>query len=108
MKSMTFKLDETMVNNLQRAAVEMDSRSFLVERMMKNNAEDATFLNSPIFNAYHDKYAESFLEFELMKEQISDQVIPESCRKQDLKWVVDYATGIMTVNVDDSCVIPEE
>lgn len=106
MRQISFKMDENIVINLQRASWKWTA-ALLIERMIKNQENDPGFLKSPVFKAYQSEYTDAYMEFEMLKDSISKTVIPEYLRAHDLKWSIDYSACTITIDVMCDCEIPE-
>lgn len=72
-----------------------DNVTFLIEQ----NKDDPSFINSPLFESYHDKEIAKKLEYETMKQKLIDTYIPEDIKAKQHTWNMDFTNKQLTVEV---------
>lgn len=109
MKTVKIKLPQEVVNEVQRAGLEMSSRQGVVDRYFEKHMddEDALAFGSKPFRHFMSLLAEAEAEFELAKEAITDEFMPEYLKNHECEWNLDYNTRIMTITIKCDCDIPE-
>ena len=72
-----------------------DNVSFLIEQ----HKDDISFIDSPLFEKYHDREIAKKLEYETMKQQLVDTYIPEEIKNRQYSWQMDFANKQLIIEV---------
>ena len=92
MRTIDIELPQEVVNEVQRAGLE---------------DADASALDAKPFKHFMSLLAEAEAEFELAKDAITNEYMPEYLKGHECDWNLDYNTRIMTITVKCDCEIPE-
>jgi len=91
-KKFTVDLSEEQVNYLQRLGTEVDSKVFLIDRMMANHAADTdtALFDSIPFKHLMDGYEEARAAWEFAKAELQrtylDEKVKEATGKDDVQY----------------------
>lgn len=107
MKKIQINIPEDIVNKIQRNHSEVDSRMLLIDRLMDTHKDTPDFIDSPIFKRYHDEFVEFSTEFDMRKQELTKNYIPEYLLEHQINWSLDYDTCILNVEILCDCEIPE-
>lgn len=109
MRKLTIVLPQEVVNEVQRAALEMNARQGVIDRYLEKHMEDedSKAIDSKPFKHFMTLLAEAESEFELAKETISKEYIPSFLAEHSLEWELDYSSNIMTITILCDCEIDE-
>jgi hypothetical protein len=109
MKTFTISLPEDAVNVVERAAYELNTRQSVVDRYLDRHATDPdeSAINSKPFVYFMSLLAEAEASFEIAKQEIQRNYIPEWLNGHAFDWNLEYMTKLITVTVNCDCDIPE-
>ena len=109
MRTIDIELPQEVVNEAQRAGLEAQSRQGVIDRYFEKHMrdDDASALGAKPFKHFMSLLAEAEAEFELAKDAITNEYLPEYLKNHECEWNLDYNTHIMTVTVKCDCEIPE-
>lgn len=109
MRQLMIELPQETVNEVQRAGLELNARQGVIDRYLEKhmNDENSEAIDSKPFKHFMSLLAESESEFELAKDAITREYIPDYLQSHNVEWELDYATRIMTINILCDCDIPE-
>jgi hypothetical protein len=85
-------IDEDLINKVQRAGVEVDGRMNIINYLMSDHKDDPSFLDSALFQHYHEQYFDSNTTFNLYKQEIQN-TIPQlvALKQYNFNWNLDYS-----------------
>lgn len=64
-----------------------DNVSFLIEQ----HKDDASFIDSPMFEKYHDKEIAKKIEYENLKDELTKRYVPEDIKAaNNYSWQMDF------------------
>lgn len=72
-----------------------DNVAFLIDQ----NKEDSSFVDSPLFEKYHDREIAKKLEYESMKQELVDKYIPEDIKSKQYSWQMDFVNKQLVIEV---------
>lgn len=70
-----------------------------VALLIDQHKDDPTFLDSPLFEKYHDKEIAKKLEYETMKEELTKKYIPEDLVNTQYSWQMDFVNKQLVIEV---------
>jgi hypothetical protein len=97
MKTFTIELDQEIVNTIQKLDFEVKAREFIIRTIIESKNE----INPETFKKYHEEYVDYFSQFEMAKQMVSTELVPEPLRIHSIQWVVDYTSK--TLNITQNC-----
>lgn len=109
MKTIIIDIPGEIVTPLERASFEINTRQAVIDRYLEKhmNDTDSSAIDSKPFNHFMSLLAKAEAEFELQKQEVSKQFIPEYLADHMVEWNLDYSTKEMTINILCDCDIPE-
>lgn len=109
MRTIDIELPQEVVNEVQRAGLEAKSRQGVIDRYFEKHLEDndASALDAKPFKHFMSLLAEAEAEFELAKDAITDEYLPDYLKNHECDWTLDYNTCVMTITIKCDCEIPE-
>lgn len=109
MRIIEIKIPQNVVDEIQRSSLEVNARQGVIDRYFEKhmNDEDSSALDSKPFMHFMSLLAEAETEFELAKNEITKNYIPEYLQNHNIEWNLDYSTSILTVIINCDCEIPE-
>ena len=77
MEKFTFELTEEQINYLQRLGNEVDTKIFLIDRMMANhvNDTDLSLFESKPFKHFMSEYEKAYAMWEMAKQEFEKNVV---------------------------------
>lgn len=96
---------QELVNYIERLQYEVDAYKDVITTLMNAHVgdSDGAFVNSAVFTSYSEKFAEAKAEYELAKEQMTQQYIPSCLTEHNTSWALDFATCQLTITVNCEC-----
>lgn len=109
MKKIIVEVPQEVTNELQRASMEANARQGVIDRYLEKHMDDADgfAIEAKPFKHFMSLLAEAETEFELAKETVTKEYVPEYLQSHDIEWELDYGTNILTIIVKCNCYIPE-
>lgn len=109
MKTLVIEIPEETVNELQRCEFEINARQGVIDRYLDKHMKDndSSAIESKPFKHFMSLLAEAEAEFELAKNKVTEEFLPEYLKGHECDWIVDYTTKNMTITVKCNCDIPE-
>lgn len=97
MKTYTIKINQEQANYLQRLGIEVEGKSFLIDRMFANHAmdEDTMLFDSVPFKHFMSEFEKAKAEFDLAKTEFQntflDKEVAKITGKEDniYSWQID-------------------
>lgn len=107
MKTITVLVDQQDINEVQRAGFEVDGRRGVIDRYLEKhmNDVDESAINSKPFIHFMSLLCESEAHYELAKQRLEENYIPDFLKGHSYNWNLDYATKEMTITVLCDCAI---
>lgn len=105
MKSFTVNVNQELVNYIERLAYEESSYKDVIMTLleMHKGDPDGSSIDNPVFKAYQEKYANAKAEYEMAKNQITEEYIPDCLKEHKTEWNLDFATGELKISVLCEC-----
>ena len=99
------EVNQEMVNYVERLSYEESSYKDIITTMleMHKGDPDGSAIDNPVFKAYQEKYAKAKAEYEMAKQQITRDFVPECLQDHQTDWNLDYATCELTITVYCDC-----
>ena len=72
-----------------------DNVTFLIEQ----HKDDASFIDSPLFEKYHDREIAKKVEYENMKHELTEKFIPEEIKSRQYSWQMDFENKQLVIEV---------
>ena len=97
---MRIKVDDELMNQLQRAHFDVQTRQSIITTLMENHAIDgnSSVLQSEAFSTYHKELELAFANLELLKSAITAEYIPDEAKAQnDARWEADFSSGELVI-----------
>lgn len=91
----TIQLPEDLVIRVKRLQYEVDARRGLIEFLLNKQCD----INSNTFKDYHDEYINKHVEFEQLKQLITNTYVAPNLTAEELKhttWNIDFETNELT------------
>lgn len=98
MKTIEITVPEEIRNMVQKANVERDSRRDILTYIMANSNIN---ISEERFEKYQKEYDEKFLAFEQAKNFIEKEYVMPAAEGKASSWSLDYATCIVTININE-------
>ena len=94
------KVNQETVDYLQRLHYEVESREDIIQRIIEAHAldEDASVISSAQFRKYQEELSELKAEYEIAKQEVTNQYIPDEVKKENASWQLDFQTSTLTIN----------
>ena len=94
------KIDENFVTLLERAHYEYFTMKDNVTFLIEQHKDDATFIDSPLFEKYHDREIAKKLEYETLKHELTEKYVPEEIKATNqYSWNMDFENKQLIVEV---------
>lgn len=87
------KLDSKFCNELQKAMIESNAFKDAINTMINMHRFDETdeFIDSAVFKKYNSQYVEAFSRYELLKDMLTDDYIPDDVKaRKSYSWAVNF------------------
>lgn len=104
-KTMTLEVNQELVNYIERLSYEEASYKDIILTMLEIHKGDAdgSAVDNPVFRAYQEKYSKAKAEYELAKERITKEYIPDCLKNHQTDWNLDFETNVLTITVSCDC-----
>jgi|GEM_PF-1260961 len=98
MKNFAMKVNSETVDYLERLSFELEGMSRIIKELITDNANNPAILESETFVLYNKKYNERVAAYELGKNELINNYIPEEIMKANAvaNWNLDFTSGILT------------
>ena len=105
MKKFTVEVNQELVNYIERLSYEESSYKDVIMTMLEAHKgdPDGSTIDNPVFKAYQEKYSRAKAEYELAKQKVTDEYIPDCLKEHQTEWNLDFATNVLTVSVLCEC-----
>ena len=105
MKQITITVNQELVNYIERLSYEEASYKDIIVTLLEahKNDADGSAIDNPVFKSYQEKYAKAKSEYELAKNQITKEYIPECLINHNYDWNLDFSTNELTITVNCDC-----
>lgn len=103
MEVYTVVIPDEVRDMVQRAGLEYNQKKSVISGLLEDHRydEDASFIDSEIFQAYESKMAKAMYAFDSLKKQIEKEYMPDEVKGRNCKWNLDYDTCEMTFRVTE-------
>lgn len=105
MRKFTVECPQDLLDQLERLNYELSMEGMVIDRFLDRHANEPEALDSPIFQKYMQSSAEKTVEYELLKEQVSQEVLKDLVG-HEYNWQLNFLTGQVEVTVLCDCDIP--
>ncbi len=102
MRKITVKCPEELLNQLERLNYELSMEGTVIDRYLDRHFSDTAALEAPIFKKYMKSVAEKTVEYELLKEEISQHVLSDLVG-HEYNWQLNFLTGEIEVDILCDC-----
>lgn len=107
MKTIQVVIPEEIVNEIERCQYEVNSRQGVIDRYLERhmNDNDGSAIESAPFQHFMSLLSEAETEYEMAKERVTKEFVPDILKEHQIEWSLDFLTGIMTINILCDCEI---
>lgn len=85
-------------NSLEAANYFTNAKANILERILTN---ENLGVSKDLFSQYCDEYIEAFINYELLKREVSERYIaPLKKYTNDIDWNIDFSSSLMTIEAD--------
>lgn len=98
----TYEIAEEVIIDLERHSYEVESLKAVIKSIISDISTTDAVLKGPAYNHYQKKYQDAFAEYEILKQEVLRNVLPEDVRANMQDWNIDFGTGILTVNMKEN------
>lgn len=104
-KAFEVEVTEELANYIEKLDYEAMAYKDIIITMLEahKNDQDSSCIDSPVFKAYQEKFSNAKAEFDLAKNSITNEFIPDCLKGHKIDWNLNYSTKILTVNVYCDC-----
>ena len=97
-------IDGDIMTALEKIHYEVNMRQHIIEHLIELHSNDANFINTPLFQKYEDKYYETYMEYEILKNQFNEYLLEilktdNELYKSDFTWTI-QSFLLNTVRID--------
>lgn len=109
MRKLQIECPDELVDELQRTYYKITTTQAIVDRYLDRHSTDSnsSALDSDVFNGFMAKLVEQETKYDLLKQEVTNHVLPEYIRDHQLNWNLNFSTGIIDIDILCDCVIPE-
>lgn len=93
---------EDLLIQLERLNYEISMEGTVVDRFLDRHLNEPEALNSPIFKQYMQNLAEKNVEYELLKEEVTQSVL-QNLTGHQFNWQLNFLTGQIEVEILCDC-----
>lgn len=101
MNTIEITINNETVDYMERLSYEVEGAKRVIKELISDNDLNPIILEGEIFKKYNERYEEKFAAFEIAKQQLERDYIPEVLKSINTRWNLDFGTGIMTITVLD-------
>lgn len=101
METVKVKINQDTINYLQRLHFEVESRQDVIQRIIEAHMKDdnADILESKVLKKYSEELSELKAEYEIAKQQVTEQYVPSELKSDMYFWNIDFQAGVMSIGV---------
>ena len=93
-------IDEQFAVMLEKAHYEYNTIRDNVAFLIEQHKDDASFIDSPLFEKYHDREIAKKIEYEALKDELVKKYIPDDIiATNQYSWSMDFENKQLTVEV---------
>lgn len=92
-------IDEKFATLLEKLHYEYFTMKDNVTFLIEQHKDDVDFIDSPMFEKYHDREIAKKLEYENMKHQLAERYIPEDIKNMQYSWQMDFENKQLVIEV---------
>lgn len=102
MRKIEIKIKQEVIDYLQRLHFEVEARKDIIQRIIEAHAydENTDILDSKAFKKYDRELSEMKAEYELAKQEVTKEYVPDEFKGANIIWNIDFQTAVMTIEVD--------
>lgn len=107
MKTIKFELPDETVNEVERCQYEVNARQGVIDRLFEKHKDDAdaSMLDSKPFKHFMTQLAEAEAEYEMAKNRITEEFVPDELKEHQVEWNLDFQTHEITITILCDCEI---
>lgn len=104
-KIIKIEVNQELVNYIQRLHFEKETRQEVIRTLIENhqNDIDASVLESSAFKTYSEQLSATTMEYELAKQEMSNQFVPECLANHQYEWNLDFGANELRITVHCDC-----
>ena len=95
----TIDVQENFAVMLEKLHYEYNTMKENVTFLIDQHKDDSSFIDSPLFEKYHDREIAKKLEYESMKQELVDTYVPEDVKNRQYSWQMDFANKQLVIEV---------
>ena len=105
MKEYKIEVQKDIAEYMERLSYEISARADIVTMLLENHKydNDASVLLSKAFKVYSEQLGELKAEFELVKNEFAETMIPKVFKGHEYEWSLDYKTRTLTIKLLCNC-----
>lgn len=105
MREYKIEVKSELTEYLERLSYEIASRKDIITMLIEKHKddEDASVLESKAFKVYSEQLGALRAEFEMVKREFQDMVIPDIFKSHRYDWDLDYKSRIVTIKLLCDC-----
>ena len=101
MTNINISLDGEIKTYLERLTYEEGGLREVLVTLIEHNQDDSTFLSSPLFTEYLNQYQKSFIELNILRQEVIDMYIPKETVGHNYTWELRISDGILRFIIQD-------
>ena len=101
----TVEVSQDLVNYIERLDYEATSYKDVILTLLDAHKgdTDGSAIDNPVFKSYQEKFSKIKAEYDLAKNQITQEYIPDCLKEHQVDWSLEYSTCLLTINVKCDC-----
>ena len=105
MKEFKIEVNTDITEYMERLSYEISARQDIITMLLENHKydKDVAVLESKAFKIYSEQLGELKAEFELVKNQFAEIIIPDVFKNHEYEWLLDYKTHTLTIKLLCNC-----
>ena len=92
-------IDENFATLLEKLHYEYYTMKDNVTFIIEQHKDDIDFIDSPLFEKYHDREIAKKLEYETMKQELVNKYVPEEIKNTQYSWQMDFTNRQLILEV---------
>lgn len=104
-KTIKVTVDQELVNYIERLSYEEAAYKDIILTLLETHKgdPDGSSVDNPVFRSYQEKYSKAKAEYELAKERITKEYIPDCLKDHQTDWSLDFGTNLLAITVSCDC-----
>lgn len=105
MKTIKLPVNQELVNYVERLSYEEASYKDVILTLLDAHKgdTDGSAIDNPVFKSYQEKYASIKAEYEMAKNEVTNQYVPDCLAGHQYDWNLDFSTNELTITVRCDC-----